>query len=205
EYGWNRMEALPTFKHPKKAEFDTVSTFPGQTPYLQGALIALDPHTGAVRALIGGRDYRQSKFDRARLARRQAGSSFKPFVFTAAIASGIPASHIIVDAPVVYPQVSGQEWRPQNYDGTFEGPMTLRQALRRSINMVAIKLGWEEVGIETVAQTARRMGISTEIERFPSTTIGAVEVIPLEVAESYSGFATLGTRVRPFPIVRVES
>jgi penicillin-binding protein 1A len=206
EYGWNRIEALPTFKHPKYADFDTVRTFPtGETPYLQGALIALDPNTGAVRAMIGGRNYEQSKFDRARLARRQAGSSFKPFVFTAAIASGIPASHVIVDAPVVYPQVSGEEWRPQNYDGTFEGPMTLRQALRTSVNMVAIKLGWEDVGIETVAQTARRMGITTEIERFPSTTIGAVEVIPMEVAESYSGFATLGTRVRPFPIVRVES
>ena len=205
EYGWARIEALPTFEHPKYAEFDTVRSFPGQTPYLQGSFVALDPHTGAVRALMGGRDFGQSKFDRARLARRQAGSSFKPFVFTAAIQSGIPASHVIVDAPVVYPQVSGEEWRPQNYDGTFEGPMTLRYALRRSINMVAIKLGWEEVGIETVAQTARRMGISTNIERFPSTTIGAVEVIPLEVAEAYSAFAALGMRVRPFPIVRVES
>jgi penicillin-binding protein 1A len=205
EYGWSRIEALPTFKHPKYAEFDTVRSFPGQTPYLQGALVALDPQTGAVRALVGGRNYQQSKFDRARLARRQAGSSFKPYVFAAGIASGIPASHVIVDAPVVYPQVNGQEWRPQNFDGTFEGPMTLREGLRRSINMVAIKLGWEEVGIETVAQTARRLGITTEIERFPSTTIGAVEVIPLEVAESYSAFATVGTRVRPFPIVRVES
>ena len=205
EFGWRRIEALPTFEHPKYADFDTVRTFPGETPYLQGALVALDPYTGAVRALIGGRNYGQSKFDRARQARRQAGSSFKPFVYTAAIQSGIPASHIIVDAPVVYPQVSGTEWRPQNYEGRFEGPMTIREGLRRSVNMVAIKLGWEEVGIETVAQTARRMGITTQIERFPSTTIGAVEVIPLEVAEAYSAYATLGARVRPFPIVRVES
>ncbi len=205
EHGWNRIEALPTFEHPKYAEFDTVKTFPGETPHLQGSFVALDPNTGAVRALIGGRNYQQSKFDRVRLARRQAGSSFKPFVFTAAIQSGLPASHVVLDGPVVYPQVSGEEWRPQNFDETFEGPMTLRYALRRSVNMVAIKLGWEEVGIETVAQVARRMGIATEVERFPSTTIGAVEVIPLNVAEAYSGFATLGTRVRPFPIVRVES
>ncbi len=205
EYGWNRMEALPTFKHPKYADFDTVKSFPGATPYLQGALIALDPQTGAVRALVGGRDFRQSKFDHVRLARRQAGSSFKPFVYTAAIASGIPASHVIVDSPVMYPQVSGEEWRPQNYDGEFEGPMTLRYALRRSINMVAIKLGWEEVGIESVAQTARKMGISTEIERYPSTTIGAVGVIPMDMAESYSAFATIGVRARPSPILKVEN
>ena len=204
EFGWSRIEELPTFTHAKYAEFDTVKTFPAKTPYLQGSFIALDPRTGAVRALIGGRNFQQSKFDRARLARRQAGSSFKPFVYTAAINSGIPVSHVVLDAPVVYPQVNGEEWRPQNFDGTFEGPLTLRYALRRSINMVAIKVGWEEVGIETVAQTARRMGIQTEIERFPSTTIGAVEVIPLQMAAAYSGFATLGTRVRPFPIVRVE-
>jgi 1A family penicillin-binding protein len=206
EYGWDRIEGWPTFEHPKFAEFDTVKSFPaGTTPYLQGALIALDPVTGAVRALIGGRSFQQSKFDRARQAKRQAGSSFKPFVYAAALQSGIPASHVVLDAPVMYPQVSGVEWRPQNFDGTFEGPMTLRYALRRSINMVAIKLGWEEVGIESVVQMARKLGISTEIERVPSITIGAVDVIPMDVAESYSAFATLGTRARPFPILKVEN
>ncbi|HSG47503.1 MAG TPA: penicillin-binding transpeptidase domain-containing protein, partial [Longimicrobiales bacterium] len=122
-----------------------------------------------------------------------------------ALASGIPASHIVEDQPVVYEQVSGEDWRPQNFDEEFLGPITIREGLRRSINMVAIKLGWEEVGIETVAQTARRMGIRTEIERYPSTTIGAAEVVPIQLAEAYSGFATLGTSVRPFPILRVES
>jgi penicillin-binding protein 1A len=205
KYGWQRIEGWPTFKHPKYAQFDTVRSFPGETPYLQGALIALDPNTGAVRAYVGGRDFRQSKFDRVRLARRQAGSSFKPFVYTAAISSGIPASEVIVDSPVIYSQVSGVEWRPQNYEGTFDGPMTLRHALRESVNMVAIKLGWEQVGIESVAQTAKKLGISTEIERYPSTTIGAVEVIPLEVAESYQAFATIGTKSIPFPIEKVEN
>ena len=202
--GWAAIEADARFGHPKFEEFDTVQSFPRQTPYLQGAFIALDPHTGHVKALIGGRDFHQSKFDRARLAGRQAGSSFKPFVYAAAIDSRIPASHILMDAPVVYPQVSGEDWRPSNFEPDFKGPMTLRQGLVTSTNMIAIKLGWEEVGIETVAQTARRMGIQTEIERFPSTTIGAVEVIPLQMAEAYSGFATLGTKVRPFPILRVE-
>lgn len=205
-WGWDRIEEQPNFKHPKYAEFDTVTAFEGaETPYLQGMLIALEPETGHIKAMIGGRDFEQSKFDRARLAQRQAGSSFKPFVYASALASGLPASHIVIDQPVVYPQVSGEDWRPDNFDEEFRGPMTLREALRLSINMVAIKLGWEEVGIETVAQTARRMGIATEIERFPSTTIGAAAVIPLQLAEAYSAFATLGGKVRPFPIVRVEN
>ena len=205
EEGWAAIEAdTVNFKHPHFSEFDTVPDFEGSTPYLQGAFVALDPATGHVKAMIGGRDYQQSKFDRARLAQRQAGSAFKPFVYTSAIASGIPASHIIVDSPVVYPQVSGEDWRPANFGNQFRGPMTIREGLFTSTNMIAIKLGWEEVGIETVAQTARRMGIRTEIERFPSTTIGAAEVIPIEVAEAYSTFPNLGTKVRPFPIVRVE-
>ncbi len=202
--GWAAIEGDPNFDHPKYAEFDTVRSFPGGTPYLQGAFIAVDPKTGHVEAMIGGRDFRQSKFDRARLAQRQAGSSFKPFVYTAAIASGIPASHIIVDAPVVYPQPNGQDWRPSDFEPEFKGPMTLREGLYTSTNMIAIKLGWEEVGIETVAQTARKMGIQTPIARVPSTTIGAAEVIPIQMAEAYSTFPTLGTKVRPFPILRVE-
>jgi penicillin-binding protein 1A len=204
-WGWNRIEDQPGFRHPRYADFDTIQSFDGETPYLQGMMIAVEPGTGHVKALIGGRDFEHSKFDRARLAQRQAGSSFKPFVYASAIASGIPASHIVEDQPVVYPQVSGEDWRPSNFDEQFRGPITIRQALRHSINMVAIKLGWEEVGIETVAQTARRMGIATEIERFPSTTIGAVEVRPLELAEAYAAFATVGTKVRPFPILRVEN
>jgi penicillin-binding protein 1A len=204
EERWAAIEETPTFVHPRFEEFDTVSTFPGQTPYLQGAFVALDPSTGHVKALIGGRDFEQSKFDRARQARRQAGSAFKPFVYTAAIASGIPASYVLVDGPVVYPQLTGGDWRPSNYTEEFLGPMTIREGLYRSINMIAIKLGVEEIGMETVAQTAHRMGIRTEVERFPSTTIGAVEVIPLELAEAYSAYPTLGTKVRPFPILRVE-
>ena len=205
EEGWAAIEGdTVNFKHPHFSEFDTVPDFPSSTPYVQGAFVALDPVTGHVKAMIGGRDYQQSKFDRARLAQRQAGSSFKPFVYTSAIASGIPASHVIIDSPVVYPQVSGEDWRPANFGNDFRGPMTIREGLYTSTNMIAIKLGWEEVGIETVAQTARRMGIRTEIERFPSTTLGAAEVIPIEVAEAYSTFPNLGTKVRPFPIVRVE-
>ncbi len=203
EQGWAATEADGRFRHPKYADFDTVTSFPRETPYLQGAFVALDPLTGHVKALIGGRDFEQSKFDRARLALRQAGSTFKPFVYASAIASGIPASRVIVDGPVVLPQLTGDDWRPANFDPEFRGPITIREALNSSINMVAIKLG-QEVGLETIAQTARRMGISTEIERYPSTSIGANEVILLDMAEAYSAFPTMGTKVEPFPILRVE-
>jgi penicillin-binding protein 1A len=205
QLGWSEIEAdTSNFMHPSFAEFDTIPDFRGQTPYVQGAFVALDPATGHVKALIGGRDYNQSKFDRARLAERQAGSLFKPFVYTAAIASGIPASYVVVDQPVVLPQLDGTDWRPRNFTEEFKGPMTIREGLYTSTNMIAIKLGWDEVGIETVAQTARRMGIRTEIERFPSTTIGAAEVIPLQVAEAYSTFPNMGTKVEPRAILRVE-
>jgi membrane carboxypeptidase/penicillin-binding protein len=203
--GWAAIEARPEFEHPKYEEFlerdEAFET--AETPYLQGMFVALDPVTGHVKALIGGRDFRHSKFNRATQALRQPGSGFKPFVYTAALASGIPASHVLVDAPVVLPQVSGEEWKPRNFSEEFAGPITMREGLRRSINMIAIKLGLE-VGLETVAQTARRMGIRTDIPRYPSTAIGAADVIPIQVAEAYSGFASLGTKVRPFPILRVE-
>ena len=205
ERGWQNIEARGAFKHPKYEEYaDSTEPFASaNSPYLQGVLVALDPVTGHVKALIGGRDFRHSKFNRATQALRQPGSGFKPFVYTSAIASGIPASHVIVDAPVVLPQVSGEEWKPRNFTEEFAGPITIREGLRRSINMIAIKLGLE-VGLETVAQTARRMGLRTEIPRYPATAIGAAEVIPIQMAEAYSGFATLGTKVRPFPILRVE-
>jgi len=173
------------------------------TPYLQGVFIAMDPATGDVRALVGGRDFDDSKFNRATQARRQPGSVFKPFVYTAAIASGIPASHVIFDAPLMLEQVDGTTWAPKNYEGDFRGPMTLRQALKLSVNIVAVKLAME-VGMETVAQTARRMGIETPIPRYPSTAIGAAEVIPLEVSSAYTVFANQGVRARPRAILRVE-
>src|SRR5690606_6357814 len=169
EAGFKRVESQPGYRHPKYAAVTEAGGVGGderETPYLQGLLIAMDPWTGEVRALIGGRDFEDSKFNRAVQARRQPGSVFKPFVYTAAIASGIPASHVIFDTPVMMPQVGGTTWAPENYDREFRGPMTLRDALKRSINIPAVKLGLE-VGIETVAQYAQRMGIETPIPRYP--------------------------------------
>lgn len=202
--GFDRIEARPGFDHPTYDEVvEAEEEIAGETPYLQGMFIAIDPESGHVLAMIGGRDYNHSKFNRATQAQRQAGSAFKPFVYTAALESGIPPSYVLVDAPVVVRQVDGTDWRPKNYEEEFLGPITIRRGLRSSINMIAIKLA-EQVGLESVAQMARRLGIRTEVERFPSTAIGAAEVIPIQLAEAYASFATLGTRVRPFPILRVE-
>jgi len=181
-----------------------VSRGGAEMPYLQGMFIALDPKTGDVRALIGGRDFGDSEFNRATQALRQPGSVFKPFVYTAAIASGIPASEIIFDSPTVIENVGSDPYSPKNFKNVFRGPMTLRRALARSVNVVAVKLG-QRVGEESFAQMAARMGIHSEIPRVPSAAIGAASVKPLEIASAYTTFANMGVHVEPRPILRIES
>lgn len=205
EGGWSRIEGWAGYPHPTYQEFaDSAGDDPATLPYVQGSFVAADPATGHVMAMVGGRDFAHSEFNRATQARRQAGSSFKPFVYTAALQSGLPASELVLDGPVVLDEPDGTVWRPSNYNPEFAGWITMREALVRSINMVAIKVGMQ-VGLESVAETARRMGIRTEVEPFPSTTIGAAEVVPIQMLEAYATLATLGERVRPFPILRVES
>jgi penicillin-binding protein 1A len=203
--GWVAIERTPGFRGPKYADVIADENRPAsnETPYLQGMFIALDPASGEIRALVGGRDFQDSKFNRATQALRQPGSTFKPFVYAAAIASGIPASHVIYDSPVMLEQQDGSIYSPQNYDPDFRGPLTLRDALKHSVNTVAVKLGIE-VGLETVAQTARQMGLRTEIPPYHSTPIGAPDVIPLQLAEAYTPLANTGTLVRSRPILRVE-
>ncbi len=179
-----------------------------QTPYLQGMFVALDPETGHVKAMVGGRDWNHSKWNRATQAVRQTGSVFKPFVYTAAVASDYPVSYVIYDAPLELDQYDPEGdstwiWSPKNYNNRFSGRMTLREALKRSVNVVTVKLA-QQVGMETVVQFARRMGLRTPIPRVAAASIGAASVIPLQVVEAFTTFATLGVRVSPQPILRVE-
>ncbi len=176
----------------------------GNSPYLQGSFIAMDPRSGAVRALVGGRDFDDSKFNRATQALRQPGSTFKPVVYSDAVQNGRPPSYIVDDSPVSVPQSGGGSWTPQNYDGKFEGPMPMRRGLYQSRNIVAIKVGME-LGTQSIIDMARKFGISTPIPPFPSITIGAADVYPIEMIAAYSAFATLGTRASPTSIVRVEN
>lgn len=181
-----------------------VSRGGAEMPYVQGMFIALDPRTGDVRAMIGGRDFEDSEFNRATQAIRQPGSVFKPFVYTAAIASGIPASEVIIDAPILIENPGSDPYSPKNFTDTFHGPMTLRRALAQSINVVAVKLG-QRVGEESMAQIATSMGITSEIPRVPSAAIGSASLTPLEIVAAYTTFANMGVRVAPRPILRIES
>ena len=174
------------------------------SPYLQGAFIALEPRTGAVRALVGGRDFDDSKFDRATQALRQPGSTFKPIVYSAAIQNGRPPSYMVDDSPLEVPQPDGTSWAPQNYDLTFQGLMTMRRGLYLSRNLVAIRVGME-LGPDVVIDEARRFGISTPIHPYPSIYIGSEAVYPIELVAAYTAFANLGSRTTPMAITRVEN
>ncbi|HEX5727543.1 MAG TPA: PBP1A family penicillin-binding protein [Longimicrobiaceae bacterium] len=173
------------------------------TPYLQGVVVVMDPGTGVVKALVGGRDFRQSQFNRATQALRQPGSAFKPFVYAAALERGRSPHYTVSDAPIVTHYSDGTVWAPKNYDGKYGGPMTLRAGLRNSRNMVAIRLG-RETGIEAVRSVAQRAGLTTPIPGYPSVYIGAAAVYPLELVGAYAAFANGGYRVKPRFVVRVE-
>ncbi|HTD59378.1 MAG TPA: PBP1A family penicillin-binding protein, partial [Gemmatimonadaceae bacterium] len=174
------------------------------SPYLQGCFIALEPRTGAVRALVGGRDFDDSKFNRCTQALRQPGSSFKPIVYADAIQNGRPPSYMVDDSPLSIPQYDGSEWTPKDDDGKFFGLMTMRRGLYQSRNMVAIRLGME-LGPQSVIDEARRFGLTTPIHPYPSIYIGSESVYPIELVSSYSAFANLGQRVAPMAITRVEN
>jgi penicillin-binding protein 1A len=175
----------------------------GPTPYLQGLLVTLDARTGHILAMVGGRDFDESKFNRATQSRRQPGSTFKPFVYSAALRAGYPLSTIEVDSPLVV-QVPGQpDWTPKDFDNDLLGPVTLRTALTKSLNLPTIRLGMQ-LGEENVIAEARRLGISTPIRPVPSIHIGAADVIPLEMFSAYTTFANLGSRSTPVGILRVE-
>jgi penicillin-binding protein 1A len=163
----------------------------------QLALVALSPD-GAVRAMIGGRDYAQSQFNRAVMAKRQPGSAFKPFVYLAALERGLSPETIREDSPVV---VKG--WKPENYTREFFGNVTLQQALAMSLNTVPVKLHMEG-GPRATVRTAQRLGISSALRAEPSLALGTSEVTPLEISAAYAAFANGGTGVIPHAILEVR-
>jgi penicillin-binding protein 1A len=165
---------------------------------LQAALVALDPSTGAVRALVGGRSYGDSQFNRAVQARRQPGSTFKPLVFLAALEAGWSASDAIDDAPI---RIAG--WAPENIDGKFEGRITLAQALSRSRNAATVRLQ-EAIGRSRVRALAERLGLSGPLPEGPSLALGTGEASPLEVAGVYAGIANGGRAVFPYAVTAVR-
>ncbi|HXY67978.1 MAG TPA: PBP1A family penicillin-binding protein [Gemmatimonadales bacterium] len=173
------------------------------TPYLQGAMVAMDT-TGAVRAMVGGRDFDDSKFNRATQAERQPGSTFKLFVYSAALRSGHSPEEMLPDSAIALPMSDGTIWEPHNFEQEESpGPITLRRALALSINLVTIRLGME-LGVDAVVSEAQRYGLSTQVPAVPSMFIGSASVIPLEMVSAYTAPPTLGVRAAPFAVVRVE-
>lgn len=168
----------------------------------QAALVAIEPQTGFIRVMVGGRNYRESQFNRAWQAQRQPGSAFKPFVYLTAFARGYTPGHTEVDEPIQY-RVGTHIWRPKNYDGSFRGTMTLQRALETSVNIIAVKLG-DKLGNENVIDTAHKLGIRSHLRNVLSLPLGASEVNPLEMASAYSSIARGGRFLEPTPILRVE-
>jgi penicillin-binding protein 1A len=176
-----------------------------QLPEVEGAFVALDPRTGALRALVGGFDYDKNKFNHVTQAWRQPGSAFKPFVYSAALEKGFSGATVVNDAPLFFEAgVTGsQAWEPKNYDGTFDGPMSLRRGLAKSKNMVSIRI-LQSVGPENAQNWITRFGF--EAEKNPpylTMALGAGSVTPMQLATGYAVFANGGFRVNPFVISKI--
>jgi len=176
-----------------------------QQPEVEGAFIAIDPRTGAIRAMVGGFDYAKSKFNHATQAWRQPGSSFKPFIYSAALEKGFTPATVINDAPLFFDATStgSQPWEPKNYDGKFEGPMSLRRGLEKSKNMISIRI-LQAIGTQYAQQWITRFGF--EADKHPAylpMALGTGSVTPLQMASAYSVFANGGYRTNPILISRI--
>jgi penicillin-binding protein 1A len=205
--GATRIEKLPTYRHLTQAQARAESNARGSTrlvntDYLQGAIVAMDPYTGDVRALVGGRNYPLAPFNRATTARRQPGSSIKPLVYAKAIEQGLPVNRIYNDTIIEIPLENGGVYMPTNSDDRFVGPMTVRQALMLSRNTIAIQVGLE-TGMDSIADLSARMGLSLPMMPVPSSAIGASEVYPIELVAAYTAFVNNGQVVAPRMITRI--
>lgn len=187
---------------------DNLDRLTGSDPtagdYPQAALVAVDSNSGAVKAMVGGRDYFTSEYNRAVQSRRQPGSGFKPFLYYAAFKNNaLHPGSVMRDQPVVIPVVGANDWSPDNFSKTFLGDMTLKQALTRSVNTIAAQLV-EQTGPKAVIDIARHCGIDSPLNEVYSVALGTSEVTPLEMASAYTVFSTLGILHEPFLFWRVE-
>ncbi len=174
-----------------------------QEPLVQGALLCLDPKTGHVRVMVGGRDFSESQFNRAISSRRQPGSAFKPFVYAAALEKGYTPSTILMDSPVEYSDPDGGTyWAPKNYDKEFKGPITFRNALAHSRNVVTVKI-LDDIGVGYALKFIKNLGIESPIKRDLSIALGTSGVSMLEMTSAFAVFANGGERVKPIFIKKI--
>ena len=176
-----------------------------QMPQVEAALIALDPHDGAVRSLVGGFDFGKNQYNHVTQASRQPGSSFKPFIYSAALEKGITSTTVINDAPLFFPaaQTGGEDWEPKNYDGKFEGPMRVRTALAKSKNMVSIRV-LRSIGPSYAQDYITKFGFDPKQHpAYLTLALGAGQTNPMQMAAAYSVFANGGYRVKPYFIKKI--
>jgi penicillin-binding protein 1A len=191
------------YAHDKPAQGVALDPASGSgSPYLQGMVVVMDTRTGEIRALVGGRDFTHSSYDRALVARRQPGSAFKPILFAAALESGMGPSDRIDATPVSVAQRTGS-WTPDDLAPDSLALVSMRDALALSSNNAAVRIG-EWVGPQRVIRTARALGINTPIPPYPSINLGSAEVIPVEFVAAYAALGNGGLRVRPTLITRIE-
>ena len=176
-----------------------------QLPEVSGAMVAMDPWTGRVLAMVGGFSFDQSQFNRATQAYRQPGSTFKPLVYSAAMDNGYTPSTIMIDGPIEIDQGQGAGvWRPENFSvGSYRGPITLREALKWSVNTVTVRLA-QDVGMPLIGEYAKRFGVYDELPNYLSYALGAGETTVMRMVTAYSMFANGGRRVKPTLIDRIQ-
>jgi len=204
--GLAHIEKRMGYDHPKKADFtDQARAEEEQTPYLQGALVAIDNRTGGIRALVGGRDYRDSKYNRALQANRQVGSTFKPFVYLAAFARGLMPGTAIDDGPLRPGEIpAAPHWNPANSDGSNRGSEPARSGLILSRNTMTIRVG-ELATLDRVVETGQEAGFARNIPRNPASYLGAFESSLKDVTAAYAVFPSHGQRKEPYLIERIDS
>ncbi len=175
-----------------------------QMPEVQGALVSMEAATGDVVALCGGYSFKESQFNRATQARRQPGSSFKPVVYSAALDAGMTPISIVMDTPLtIVDQHTGAVWKPMNFEKGFRGALTLRTALALSRNLCSVRLA-QQIGIKEVIKRAKELGLTSDFPPYLSISLGAVEVVPMNMAEAYTAFANGGKRARARLILEVR-
>ena len=201
--GTASVEAEPGYAHPKYVPGAKSQSGRATTDYLQGMVVALDPTSGDVRAMVGGRDYSDSQFNRAVDGNRQPGSSFKPIVYAAAIADSIRPNAMFADTALAINLPNKTIYRPENSDSQFLGTISLRDALAMSRNVVAVQVAMI-LGMDSIINLAHRMGLNSVIAPYLSSAIGASAVQPLDLVAAYTTFANLGTPMEPRFIYRIE-
>ncbi len=174
-----------------------------QMPEVESAFVSVNPQDGAIRSLVGGFDFNRNKFNHVTQAWRQPGSSFKPFIYSSSLEKGLSPATIINDAPLTFTQTGGQVWQPKNYGGKFEGPISMRRALQKSINLVSIRI-LERVGVKYAQEYITRFGFDAEKNPpYLTLALGAGNVTPLQMVGAYSVFANGGYKINPYLITKV--